>query len=129
MKGEVIQEVESGEGLLIEIAYIAHQPITAPIFGVTITRPDGLICWESSTQSDYLPVSRLHGRGKVTLHLDRLDLIEGQYFVDAGIYQHEWEYAYDYHWHVYPLSIHSDQGQKGILSPPHHWEFKVADNP
>ncbi len=128
MTGEAIQELESGKGLRIEIVYNAPQPIAAPIFGVTITRSDGLVCWESSTQSALLPVSQLHGKGKVILHLDRLDLIEGQYFVDVGIYQHEWEYAYDYHWHVYLLSIHSAQGQKGILSPPHHWEFMVAEN-
>lgn len=126
-RGEPTRELESGEGVVIEIAYIAPQPIAAPIFGVTITRPDGLVCWDSSTQHDLLPTSRLQGKGKVILHLERLDLVEGQYYVDVGIYQHDWEYSYDYHWHVYPLKIHSHESQKGILSPPHRWEFKDKD--
>jgi lipopolysaccharide transport system ATP-binding protein len=47
----------------------------------------------------------------------------GQYYVDVGIYQGSWEYAYDYHWHAYPLSIYPASAEKGILRPPHHWEI------
>jgi lipopolysaccharide transport system ATP-binding protein len=123
-QGEPALELDSGDALSIIIDYVAHQPISGPIFGATISREDGLVCWEGNTQSIPVPDGLIHGRGRVILHLNRLDLIEGQYFVDVGVYQHDWSYAYDYHWHVYSLIMHSVGGQQGILMPPHSWEFR-----
>jgi lipopolysaccharide transport system ATP-binding protein len=123
-RGEVIHYLESGEGVTIVIDYIAPKPIRAPIFGVTITRKDGLICWDGNTKDQLMPNVHLHGNGRVTLSMDRLDLARGEYFVDVGIYEEDWVYAYDYHWQVYPLEIGARTHQKGILLPPHSWTFE-----
>jgi len=61
------------------------------------------------------------------LRLERLDLARGHYFVDVGIYEQHWAYAYDYHWHVYPLEITAAFQDNGILSPPHAWEVYRPD--
>ncbi|HEY9295177.1 MAG TPA: sulfotransferase domain-containing protein, partial [Phormidium sp.] len=49
------------------------------------------------------------------------------------VYEKSWAYAYDYHWHVYPLYVRSTVHQKTILCPPYRWEFdgkmQVADLP
>jgi lipopolysaccharide transport system ATP-binding protein len=119
-----INELASGEALRIKIEYLATQPIAAPIFGVTISREeDGLVCYDTSTAAAGLTMPTLQGRGKIALYLERLDLSGGQYYVDVGIYARDWAYAYDYHWHVYPLRIHPTEGEKGFLRPPHRWEF------
>jgi lipopolysaccharide transport system ATP-binding protein len=68
----------------------------------------------------------VQGRGHVKLHIERLDLIGGLYYVDVGVHEREWSYAYDYHRHVYPLRIRWADGQKGILRPPHRWEIGGA---
>jgi lipopolysaccharide transport system ATP-binding protein len=52
-----------------------------------------------------------------------MDLKSGNYFVDVGVYEGNWQYAYDYHWHVYPLAIRSKLKSRGILLPPHRWEL------
>jgi len=57
------------------------------------------------------------------LHFDRLDLVGGQYYVNVGVYERNWAYAYDYHRGVYPLLIRPTGGEKGILRPPHRWEM------
>ncbi len=59
------------------------------------------------------------------LDIERLDLRGGEYFVDVGIYEKNWEYAYDYHWHVYPLKVQSDYSFKGMLAPPHAWSWAI----
>jgi lipopolysaccharide transport system ATP-binding protein len=123
-RGEVIHYLESGEGLTIVIDYVSPEPIPAPIFGVIIARKDELVCWDGNTSDQPLPNANLHGKGRVILSLDRLDLARGEYFVDVGIYRQDWAYSYDYHWQVYPLEIGAPTRQKGILLPPHSWTFR-----
>jgi len=122
--GEAIRELKNGDALTILIDYFTPGPITAPIFGATITRQDGLVCWEGNTQAQTLPAKYFQERGRVSLFLERLDLAPGKYFIDVGIYHHDWTYAYDYHWHVYSIEISAGGSQKGFLLPPHAWKFE-----
>lgn len=121
VRGESIDHLENGEGLRVVIDYSAPEPAPSPIFGVSITRKDGLICWDGNTQGQLMQNAQVHGDGRVTLSLERLDLAHGEYFVNTGIYERDWTYAYDYHWHVYPLKVGAPTQQKGILLPPHSW--------
>jgi len=116
-------QIDSGQGLRIEIAYTAPQPVPSPIFGVSLTRADGLVCFDTSTASAGLALPALHGQGVIALDFERLDLAGGEYYVDVGVYQKDWAYAYDYHWRVYPLTVRPSPGEKGVLRPPHRWEL------
>jgi lipopolysaccharide transport system ATP-binding protein len=78
--------------------------------------------FETSVSAIDLQQLTLQGRGKVTLCIDRLDLAGGQYFVDVGVYQKDWAYAYDFHWRAYPLRISGVEGTKSLLLPPLRWE-------
>jgi lipopolysaccharide transport system ATP-binding protein len=121
--GLPVTELDSGDPLCIQIEYLAPQPIAAPIFGVGIAREGRKeICFSINTAMGGLTLPTLQGRGRIALHLERLDLVGGQYYVDVGVYEQNWAYAYDYHWHVYPLIIRPTGGEKGILRPPHRWE-------
>jgi lipopolysaccharide transport system ATP-binding protein len=120
--GLLVTELNSGDPLRVEIEYLAPEPIRAPIFGVTISREDGLVCYDTSTDPKGLHLPTIHGPGQISFQIERLDLIGEQYYVDVGVYEREWAYAYDYHWHVYPLTIRSTGGEKGIVRPPHRWE-------
>ena len=121
--GVAVQELHSGEALRVEIEYKASQAIASPIFGVRITRDDDLPCYDTSTAEAGQTLPTIQGPGKLVLHLDRLDLIGGEYFVDVSIYESNWEYAYDYHWHVYSLLIRSAGFGNGILNTPNRWEL------
>jgi lipopolysaccharide transport system ATP-binding protein len=126
--GFPVTELDSGEPLHVEIEYLAHGPVREPIFGITITREeDELVCYDTSTEAAGPRLSTARGPGQITFQIERLDLIGGQYYVDVGAYEREWAYAYDYHWHVYPLAIRPTRGEKGVVRPPHCW--KVEDVP
>jgi lipopolysaccharide transport system ATP-binding protein len=117
-------ELVSGDPLHIQIEYLAPQPIPAPIFGVAFTREgDKEPCCIMNTAAAGLTVPAVHGRGRITLHLARLDLVGGKYRVNVGAYERNWKYAYDYHWHVYSLVVRPTGGENGILHPPHRWEM------
>ncbi len=129
--GLPVSPIESGDPLRVEIDYFVPQPIPSPIFTVTVSREDGLICCDTS--SSVVTMSEIQGHGQVALQIERLDLNGGQYYVDVGAYEQNWAYTYDYHWHVYPLIVHPTTNDKGVIYPPHRWEIGgeqvVAEEP
>ncbi|MEG4146070.1 ATP-binding cassette domain-containing protein [Microcoleus sp. Pol12B5] len=126
-------EINSGDSITVEIHYSVPKPISAAIFGVTISREDGQSCFETNTNQMGRLLPLAEGKGTIRLHVDRLDLGNGQYYVNPGVYEKSLAYAYDYHWHTYPLYVRSTVNQKTILCPPYRWEFdgkmQVADLP
>ncbi|MEG4575936.1 Wzt carbohydrate-binding domain-containing protein [Microcoleus sp. N3A4] len=117
-------EIDSGDAISIEISYSVSQEISAAIFAVTISRDDGQSCFETNTNQMGRLLPLVKGKGKIRLQIDRLDLGNGQYYVNAGVYEETLAYAYDYHWQVYPLYVRSTVNQKTILCPPYRWEFE-----
>ena len=120
--GRLITELESGSALRVDIEYFAPYRIEAPHFSVTISCEDGQVCYDTNTTATGLALAALQGRGRIALQIERLDLSGGRYYIDVGAYERDWAYAYDYHWHVYPLYVRSSRGKKGILCPPSRWE-------
>jgi lipopolysaccharide transport system ATP-binding protein len=105
--GLVTSDLAPGGSL--EIAFTLR-PVTAPIedpvVGVTVHRAeDGLTCCSMASDMDQQRLGTLAGPARVGLRLDALELVPGRYFVDVGAYQRDWAFAYDYHYHVYPLTV------------------------
>ncbi|MEP6516686.1 Wzt carbohydrate-binding domain-containing protein [Microcoleus vaginatus] len=117
-------EIDSGDAISIEINYSVFQEISAAIFAVTISRDDGQSCFETNTNQMGRLLPLVKGKGKIRLQIDRLDLGNGQYYVNVGVYEETLAYAYDYHWQVYPLYVRSTVNQKTILCPPYRWDFE-----
>ena len=122
--GEELSGLLSGSCINVEIDFFAPQPVEGPIFGVTITSEEDQVLFDASTATSGL-LPEIRGRGQVVLRIERLDLAPGRFFMDVGIYQRDWDYAYDYHWHVYPFLVEAERGFKGLILPPHHWEFRL----
>jgi lipopolysaccharide transport system ATP-binding protein len=121
--GRETEEIERGEALTVEIHYHAPEPIHSPIFNVSIANERDFHCCDVNTQAAGLVLPDLHGRGRLVLHLGRLDLAAGEYFVNVGAYEAEWSHVYDSHWRAYPLRVRSQQVDAGVLSPPRRWEL------
>ena len=119
--GAAVSDIASGQPLQVEITYNAPTRLKTPIVGVTISREDGFICYDTHTAVDGIQLPEKEGVGQISLLLDRLDLVQGAYFVDVGIYEANWSHAYDYHWHVYTLLVTTGIGDKGVLAPPSRW--------
>ncbi|MEO8285657.1 MAG: ABC transporter ATP-binding protein [Chloroflexota bacterium] len=119
--GLPVTEIAAGDYLRVEIDYRADRSVEAgraeicPRFSVTITRGDGVVCFDTTGEAGA-------GGGQVALGIARLDLRKGVYFVDVGTYTRDWSYAYDYHWHAYTLTVSGASGGKGVLDAPHRWE-------
>ncbi len=126
--GLVVEQLTNGYPLTVQITYHAPRPIPSPIFSMTISKEDGAVCFDTSTDASGVETPLVSGTGKITLTFDRLDLARNIYYIDVGVYENAWAYAYDYHWHVYPLRVTAGGGNKGIVYPPHHWSFSSGGN-
>lgn len=121
-KGAPVSEIDSGDPLRVEIEMMSPQAIESPIFGVKITREDDKILCDCSTAANGLILPVIQGRGKIMLEFERLDLTGDRYYIDVGVYKRDWAYAYDYHWHAYPLTIRARENTEGLMLPPYRWE-------
>ncbi len=122
-RGNPVSELERGAPLTVEIKYSCREPVHSPIFSVTISKEDGQVCCDISTQASGKSLPTLQGDGRIYLDFERLDLAGGKYFIDSGAYETSWAYVYDYHWHAYPLGIMGVQDGKGVLQPPCKWKL------
>jgi lipopolysaccharide transport system ATP-binding protein len=122
--GVPVEELASGRPLRVALSMsAANGPVANPIVGVAIHRAsDGVVCYDTSTESSGVRIGSLDGEIEVDLQFERLDLLPGDYLLDVGIYRADWEFAYDFHWQAYPLKVVGPQSDKGVFRPPHHWE-------
>ncbi len=124
-----ISELESNDPLRVEIEYLSPQPVYSPIFSVSITREDGLVCFDTDTQAAELILPPVEGQGRIALDIERLSLKDGHYNVDVGVFERNWSYAYDYHWDAYPLRILAVNGRKDLAPPTGRWEVLKGSGP
>lgn len=117
----------SGEPLCIEIDYQTNKPVDSAIFSLTISQENGEPCLDVNTLAMGISYIPLQEKGKIRLVIERLDLQGGKYFVNVGMYQQDWDYAYDYHRHAYPFTVGKQTVSQGILHPPMRWEIAVLD--
>lgn len=128
-QGRPTRCILGGDGLIVEIEYHARRPAPSPRASVGIYLPDGTACLDTNTAISGLELPNLSGRGALRLKIDRLDLAAGDYFINVGLYERDWDHTYDCHNLVYPLQVIGAAGSgKGALNPPHRWELLGAQD-
>lgn len=114
--------VRSGAPFSVEIAYRGGQPALTPIFVVSITSEDGRVCLDTNTEAARLSTERLPPAGTVRFTIPRLELAAGRYFTNTGIFDRDWDHAYDHHWHAYPFSVDGAPAHRGVIAPVCQWD-------
>lgn len=110
--------VDGAAPLTIEIDLAPAGPVEDPIVGVSLHRfADGAMVMNVSTDADGTRLGALDGPTTVRLVLDRLDVEPGSYRLAAGVYERDWEYAYDYHWAAYSVTVTGSGG----FGPRRRW--------
>jgi lipopolysaccharide transport system ATP-binding protein len=119
--GQPTQSIQNGEGVTIEVDYIAHQAFEQIHFCANISDSDGQIYFNTSSSTVGLVIPAGLGKGRVRLAIDRLDLAGGDYFINIGVYAADWSMTYDYQRHQHPLTIGWTPPEQSWLYPPRHW--------
>lgn len=92
-------------------------------FSMSISDSEGTRVFDLNTDVD-AHVLQLDRQGKlVTVELERVDLVPGQYRVSVGLFDTGWSHALDYHRDAYSLRIDGGPNMQGVLSPPRRWRL------
>lgn len=124
--GEPVSQLPGGAALCVELAYGASQTIGRPHASVSLHQPDGTIVFDCTTAATGVELPALRGEGLLRLYIERLDLVAGEYFVNVGLYSHDWAVTYDYHWLAHRLRIVAPGPRQGLLNPPVRWEMETG---
>jgi len=116
---------EGGEACTIHLAYRAHRPLDDVVFGIGIFRKDGVSVYGTNTAIDGFPLGKLSGDGEIVVRLDRLDLIDGDYLLDAAVHARD-GHPYDYHSRLYAFAVRSRIRDTGIARLAHAWQCPNA---
>jgi len=113
---------QTGESLDVRLLVHAHQPLQDFVFGVGIFNADGICCYGTNTSIEGAEPGELAGDAEVVLHIERLDLVDGTYKLDAAVHRQSGA-PYDYHRLLYTFRITSRLKDTGIYRPAHRWTF------
>ncbi|MGC1216213.1 MAG: ABC transporter ATP-binding protein [Phormidesmis sp.] len=111
-------QMKSGDRLYVDIDYKNERSVASAHFTLSISGQDGQKYLDVTTAGLMQRVVPLEKSGTFRLSIERVDLASGDYFVEVGIYEKDWSYAYDSHSRAYPLTVYADYVSTGILAPP-----------
>jgi ABC-type polysaccharide/polyol phosphate transport system ATPase subunit len=95
----------TGQKLVVEIEYTAHQPVISPIFGIAIHRHDGVHITGPNTAFANLDLGAVKGSGKITYTIPNLVLLEGRYQFSVAVTNQDDTQMFDYHDRAYPFRV------------------------
>jgi lipopolysaccharide transport system ATP-binding protein len=127
--GQVVGDIASGHRLTVHIGYFAAQRVVGSLVRVRVLRADGLVCCDLTTEKSVLSVSAVHGEGRLTLAIERLDLTAGQYTVEVGWYAGQWAYAYDYRANAATFLVRGEPSSDAVMHAPHVWGLDAYGPP
>jgi len=110
----------SEDSMRIKFAYRVHAPQEEVVFGIGLSRVDGLSVFGTNTDIDRIKVASLRGEGTVECDIQRLGLVEGGYTLDVAVHRAD-GYPFDYHKEAIHFSVRSDKREVGVVTPPHSW--------
>lgn len=121
------------EAMIIRMGYFAHKGVKDPLFRVQFFRNDGLWVHGANTGRQNFRLGIVEGSGEIELVYERLNLLEGDYYVTAGIWPDEYasmisKLSYDLHEMAYVIHIKSNRGDGGgLVYNPFRWRVAGAE--
>ncbi len=119
----------TGDAMAVVIRFESLSPVKDPLFRVQFYRNEGLWVHGANTARVGFKAGMLNGEGEIVLEYERLNLLEGDYYVTVGIWPDEhrslmMDIAYDCHQWAYVIRIRSKRPDGGgIVSNPFSWRL------
>ncbi len=121
---------QTGDRLVLEMDYIAHEPILAPIFGVAVHRQDGIHLTGPNTRLAGLELPELRGNGTITYTVPHITLLDGLYHFSLAVVNQNDTEIYDYHDRTVSFRVDNRSAesheQYGMVTLNGQWSHRVA---
>ena len=124
--GEPVASIASGGALVVEIDYRTVSLIKGVKVQVKVCLPDGTPVVDMTTEGVAVEIPTAPTSRTIRLRIERLDLAAGDYFVDVGLHEQQWQYSYDNHIQAYPLGVTGKTSGGSVFAPPFRWDAKPS---
>lgn len=111
---------ESKVRLEIDYQINDRSPLSKLVFGIAISRSDGVLIHGTNTQIERLVLPSLKTRGTLVYELERLGLTDGVYYIDLAVHRED-GYPYDYHKNMQQFTVRTHDKHQGAFIPEHKW--------
>ena len=122
---------QTGDTLILQMDYLAHQEISSPVFGVAIHRQDGAHVTGPNTALAHFEIPSVAGKGRITFKIPFLPVLEGLYQFSVAATNHEDTEMFDYHDRVYPFRVINRGGKiqepYGMITVAGEWSHQKLD--
>ncbi len=130
-QGRSTDAVLSGDNVTVALEYDLTKPLSDMAVILGIYSEANVKCFETVVSS-VSAISPWRGNsGTLYCQLPKLPLLAGRYYIDLGLYPVDWNYCYDYHWHMHVLRIESSTGTSpgvsGVISVSPAWSSFTPD--
>ena len=121
------------ESVEVEVDYVIKEELEDLVFGIGITRPDGLDVFGSNTEIDEIidnkrGADKKNGivkigpqKGTYKVKFDRIGLVDGAYYLDIAAHRVD-GYPYDYQHLLHKFSIRGDRKCSGVSAAKIQWD-------
>jgi lipopolysaccharide transport system ATP-binding protein len=116
-----VSTCQTGDRLVVRIAFAALRPVESPVFEVWIHSADGTEYAAFTTKWDGFLCDGSPGSGHVDLVLDPLCLLSGRYLLSVAITASDGVSRHDWHWQRYGLDVRAGRYLQGLVYLPHTW--------
>jgi len=120
----------TGQPLILQIDYEAHEHIQAPVFGIAIYRQDGIHITGPNTTQAGLTLPTIDGPGRITYEIASLPLLEGLYSFSIAVVSQNENEIFDYHDRIYPFRVTNRDAhikeRYGLLTLGGKWKFDAT---
>lgn len=120
-KGEQQSVFKTGESICIKMVYQVNQIVEDAVFGIGIFRSDGLQCYGTNTRIDKMQEFSLKESGTLSVRLENVNLISGEYLLDIAI-ESGLGIPVDYYKEAFRFEMYSDIGDIGVSRINHEWK-------
>jgi ABC-type polysaccharide/polyol phosphate transport system ATPase subunit len=121
-KGLELVALGAGSAVAIEMHVEVRVPQDDVVFGLGIYHADGTCVYGTNTDLEGLVPERLESGGRVRFVMPSLDLVAGQYRVDAAVHTRNGR-SFDYRRGVVRFVVGSRVHDTGVYRPKHSWQF------
>ncbi len=136
--GQPVSVLETGDPLVVELYWSGKKPLRYPTFAFSIIDDDERDVFTTATHFSYLDVETLEGGGVVRFTIDRLDLLEGYYSIQAGLAERpegpgsavDFYMGHDFQKGVEPFMVRpkpEDRGLSGAIKLPCRCEILTPE--
>ena len=122
-KGLELVALGAGSAVAIEMDVEVRVPQDDFVFGLGIYHADGTCVYGTNTDLEGFAPERLETSGRVRFVMPSLDLVAGQYRVDAAVHTRNGR-SFDYRRGVLRFVVGSRVHDTGVYRPKHSWQFE-----